>query len=70
MFEPEKQGGNWWIADAAVGLACLILGPIFWNIAQVRSHNKVARTRYRYEQGEATEQELHRTWADHERDFG
>lgn len=38
MFEPAtKRGGNWWIGDAGVGLACFILGPIFWNIARARS---------------------------------
>ena len=38
MFEPAtKRGGHWWIGDAAVGLVCFILGPIFWNIAQARS---------------------------------
>lgn len=70
MFEPAtKRGGNWWIADAAVGLACFILGPIFWNIAQVRSYNKLARMRHLYEQGEVSEEELYRAAAEHDRDF-
>jgi hypothetical protein len=71
MFEPAtKRGGRWWIGDAAVGLACFILGPILWSAARTRSYNKLAATNYRYAQGQATDEEVNRVAAEHERDFG
>lgn len=69
MFDPTKQGGTWWLADAAIGLACFILGPIFWKAAETRSYNKLAATRYKYAQGKASDAELRQAAADYERDF-
>lgn len=70
MFNPSTQrGGNWWIGDAAVGLACFVLGPVLWNAARIRSQNRVAATAYRYSQGEATEEDFVDAHTQHERDF-
>jgi hypothetical protein len=32
MFKPSDRGGHWWIADAGVGLACFILGPVLFSL--------------------------------------
>ena len=70
MFEPAtKRGGSWWLADAAIGFICFILGPMLWNAARIHSQNRLAATSYRHLRGEASEEEFRRVHADHERDF-
>lgn len=70
MFEPAtKRGGHWWVADAAVGVACVILGPMLWHAAQIRSANRLARTRYRHARGEVSEVELQAAQSDYDKDF-
>ena len=71
MFEPStKRGGNWWIGDAAVGVACLILGPVLWNAARIRSYNRLAAAHYKYLQGDASESDVQRAMSEHDKDFG
>jgi drug/metabolite transporter (DMT)-like permease len=69
-FDPSQEGGHWWLAEAGVGLACLILGPIFWNIAKARADNKLAAMQYGYQRGDVSEDELLDVAARHDRDFG
>lgn len=71
MFDPtSRRGGSWWLADAGIGVICLILGPLLWNAARIRSRNRLAATSYRHARGEVSEAELHRLRAEHEREFG
>jgi hypothetical protein len=71
MLEPAtRHGGNWWMADAAVGVVCFIAGPMFWNVARARSYNRLAAMRHSYLQGEASEEALHRAAAEHDKEFG
>jgi hypothetical protein len=69
MFEPTRRGGHWWLADAGVGLACFILGSVFWNVARIRSQNRLAAASYRYGRGEIAHHEFSRIASEHQREF-
>lgn len=69
MFDPTREGGYWWVADVAVGVICLILGPTLWRIAEARSHRNLYEVEQAHRQGRISEEEREAAWRTHERDF-
>ena len=70
MFEPATtRGGRWWIGDAAVGLACFILGLVFWGIARRRSFDQFAALYEASQRGEVDAAEFYQARDQHFRDF-